>query len=82
MYRDSGWAHHAAGIPKIQRCKGNFGLLFQLLHRKNDIDIDHLIKMVSDSLELRGDVLAQCRRYDEMMTADRKIHAYLLLVGR
>ena len=54
------------------------GLLLQLVHREDDSHVDHMIEMVPNAFEFVGDVLAQCGRYDEMMTADRKIHASVL----
>src|SRR5690606_37147789 len=64
--------------PDVQ---GDLGLLDQLVHGQEHVDVDHVIVVPFDPLELGRDVLTQCRCDADMMSADREVHASSFATG-
>ena len=50
------------------------GLVTQLLHREDAVNVDQLLEMPGDSLEFLQDVAAKRRRNFHMMTAEIELH--------
>ena len=55
-------------------CSVGLDLLSQLVHRQDDVDVDHVVEMPRDALELRDDVVADRGRDVEMMAGEVQVH--------